>query len=121
MKIYISGPITGRRPDKVREAFEAAAEAIRAKGHEPVNPVMSQEILDPKTTTWDQYMKLSLVLVEISDGICMLNGWRTSTGATLELAHAINHRKYVFYGTKEIWAPVPDHERKGAAEDGQQP
>ena len=39
MRIYISGPISGRDAATVREEFDAAEKMILDRGHIPVNPV----------------------------------------------------------------------------------
>lgn len=112
MKIYISGPITGRTAEAAEKAFRQAECEILYKGHEPVNPYKLQNILDPETTTWDQYMRPALALVDVSDAICMLLGWQDSAGACKEHAHALNGRKRIFYGTSEIMRPEPPRRRE---------
>lgn len=108
MKIYISGPITGHPPEQVKQAFEAAAERIRSKGHEPVNPYLLQNILAPETTTWNQYMVAALALLDVSAAICMLPGWTNSSGASLEHRHALGDRKRIFYTVSEIQEAAAD-------------
>ena len=104
MKIYISGPISGRDPEKVRTAFETAEKEIREKGHEPVNPCKLQTILDPATTDWAQYMHVALALVKVCDAIYMLPGWKKSAGAGFEHILAEDEHKHIFYSTRTITA-----------------
>lgn len=82
MKIYISGPITGK-PNLNREAFAQAAEAIRAAGHEAVNP---HEITAPlgDDAPWEEYMKIDIAALVTCDAILLLEGWQGSKGARLE-------------------------------------
>lgn len=115
MKIYISGPITGHPPEKVKQSFAAAAEAIREKGHEPVNPCLLQTILNPDTTTWNEYMVVALSLLDVSDAICMLPGWKSSAGATFEHQDALNDRKRIFYTLAEVPQADPQPEETEAA------
>lgn len=103
MKIYISGPITGRDPEQVKLAFDTAEQEIRSKGHEPVNPHKLQNILAPETTTWEQYMRPALALLSICDAICMLDGWIKSKGAHIEHAHAWAEGITIFDDTSNIW------------------
>ena len=114
MKIYISGPISGRDPDKVRTAFETAEKEIREKGHEPVNPYKLQTILDPATTDWAQYMHVALALVKVCDAIYMLPGWKKSAGAGYEHILAEDEHKHIFYSMRAIWKPA----QPGETEEG---
>lgn len=92
MKIYIAGPITGIKDYKIN--FEKAAEKIKSKGHEPVNPCLLETILDPRTTSWNEYLLASLGLLRASSAILLLNGWERSRGAQRE------HREAVALGMK---------------------
>ena len=96
MKIYISGQITGLPQAKARANFAAAADQIRRKGHEPVNPCLTQELLDPKTTSWVQYMEVCLALLRVCDAIVFLPGAARSKGSNMEAFEARNHNKKVF-------------------------
>lgn len=107
MKIYISGPISSLPPAQARANFAAAAAAIRKKGHEPVNPCKLQEILDPETTAWNQYMRLAFALLEVCDAVVFLPGWERSKGAVLESAHAQQYCLHVFETLDEIWPAAP--------------
>ena len=86
MKIYISGPITGRNPEQVKLAFDTAEQEIRSKGHEPVNPYKLQTILDPATTDWAQYMHVALSLVKVCDAIYMLPGWKRAPAPVMSIS-----------------------------------
>ena len=85
-KIYISGPISGTKDYKSR--FKVAADEIRAKGHEPVNPCDLNRILDPATTTWTQYMLADIGLLKACDAVVVLEGWESSRGAKIEVKKA---------------------------------
>lgn len=107
MKIYISGPISSLPPAQARANFAHAAAAIRNKGHEPVNPCKLQEILDPETTSWNQYMRPAFALLEICDAVVFLPGWKRSKGAVFERAHANEYCKHIFESIDEIWKEAP--------------
>ena len=81
MRIYISGPMSNM-PDLNRPAFNAKAVELRALGHEVVNPAELPEI---PGGTWAEYLKRDIPLLLECDRIYMIDGWRDSKGATLEL------------------------------------
>ena len=85
-KIYISGPISGTKD--YRDRFKVAAQQIRAKGHEPVNPCDLDRILDPATTTWTQFMLADIGLLKACDAVVVLEGWESSRGAKIEVKKA---------------------------------
>ncbi len=88
MKIYISGPVTGTIG--YVERFAAAEAQLKAAGHEVVNPVKILSRM-PAGTTHNQYMKLSLDLMDMCDTVLMLQGWRHSKGASIELDYAVRN------------------------------
>lgn len=82
IRVYISGPITGR-PDGNQAAFYAAATRIIEEGAIPVNPHDVCYLLPPGST-WTEYMKKNIPALCASDEIYMLRGWWRSRGARLE-------------------------------------
>ena len=105
MKIYISGRITGTDDYKLR--FGRAANEIRKKGHEPINPVGLHSILDPRTTSWAQYMAAALGLLYASDAILLLPDWEKSNGAQKERAAARRLGMRIYYDPKQILHKIP--------------
>lgn len=88
MRIYISGPISGRDRNTVREAFERAEAMIIERGHIPVNPVRIAEEL-PEGSEWKDYMAADLPALFHCDAIFQLDGWKSSNGCKLENMAAI--------------------------------
>lgn len=86
IKIYISGPISGR-PDGNQAAFYAAAKRIIEEGAYPVNPHDVGYLL-PDGSSWLDYMRVDIKALVDCDEIYMLHGWWRSRGARLELAIA---------------------------------
>ncbi|MBR3231394.1 MAG: DUF4406 domain-containing protein [Lachnospiraceae bacterium] len=81
MKIYISGPISGLDPEKVRETFGWARGIIDRAGHIAVNPTDL-----PQGFTWETYMQIAGAIIgsgEI-DAVYMMSGWKRSRGAVIE-------------------------------------
>jgi hypothetical protein len=83
MKVYISGPITGY-PDLNRDAFTAAAAALKAHGFEPLNP--HDCVPNSDTATWEECLRADIAaLVQECDGIALIEGWQESRGSKLEV------------------------------------
>lgn len=87
MKIYISGPMTGK-PAYNLPAFAAAAEQLKAHGFEAVNPGV-RGVIDGYT--WRDYMRDAVALIFDCDGMALLDDWHESRGARIEneLAHGL--------------------------------
>ena len=83
MKIYISGKITGN--DKAEQQFKSAEERLIKQGHEVVNPF---NLPHNHSKNWKDYMKEDIKAMMDCDAIFMLKGYKTSTGANLELSLA---------------------------------
>lgn len=86
-KVYISGPITGTKDYLERFERIEIALALVHQGVEIINPAKVNANL-PKSTTWEEYMRMSLCMLGMCDGIYMMEGWQQSRGATLEYAYA---------------------------------
>ena len=86
-KVYISGPITGTKD--YLEKFEDIETALVLvhQGVEVINPAKVNANL-PESTTWEEYMRMSLCMLSMCDGIYMMEGWQQSRGANLEYAYA---------------------------------
>ena len=94
MKIYISGPITGTGDYMAR--FTKAEEDLRFDGFEPINPARVNSAL-PSSTTYRQYMDMSMLMLSMCDAIYMLNGWEQSKGAREEFAEAVKSGKEIYF------------------------
>lgn len=105
MRIYISGPITGRDRNTVREAFEKAEKMIIERGHTPVNPLRLAEQL-PDGSEWKEYMAADLPALFACDAIYQLDGWKSSNGCKLENLAAIYAKMKRFCG---MWPPPFAH------------
>lgn len=86
-KIYISGPITGI--DNYMERFEEVEKEMMAAGYIVINPAkVNKQLPPPPHTSYEQYMKMSLVMLSDADEIYMMRGWERSKGARLEYEYA---------------------------------
>lgn len=80
MRIYISGPITNN--PEYMEQFAKAAETIKARGYEYINPAELDKVLPD--ASWRDYMAVCRQLVPMADAITFLEGWQGSNGARRE-------------------------------------
>lgn len=94
MKLYISGAITGTTD--YMDRFCNAQRALEEQGHTVINPADVNSRL-PEDTTYEQYMKVCMVLLDMADGIYMLSGWEKSCGANRELGYALAKDMVVVY------------------------
>lgn len=80
--VYISGPMTGL-PDYGRKSFYEAQKILEREGYLVLNPATM-----PLGMRYEQYMAISIVMLQQADYICMLPGWEYSKGARAERAYA---------------------------------
>ena len=129
MRIYVSGPMTGKPGNNIA-AFNAAAKMLREAGHFVINPAelsplfgSAEEIAKSfrlkylgiaycgKLGLADCIMAVDLAAVGSCDAIYLLNGWRNSRGAVEELREAKRLHLRVFFEGDEVSAP--ENETKG--------
>lgn len=92
MKVYIAGPMTGYQEFNFPQFFQAERELI-ALGHEPLNPAWNNgkdlesaiEDAEYNGRGWVEYMRRDLNYLAQADAVCVLEGWKKSKGAQLEV------------------------------------
>lgn len=84
MKLYLSGPMTGKLNHNFDE-FNRVAKSLRQRRHEVVNPA---ELGMTPGWEWDDYMKRDLLYLVRCEAIAVLDGWEKSRGARLEVSVA---------------------------------
>jgi len=84
MKIYIAGPMKGKKDKNIPE-FLAAQEMLESLAFIVLNPAILPE---REEITKEQYMDIDLAMIRACDHIYMLKGWQDSSGAFLEHAYA---------------------------------
>lgn len=112
MKLYVSGPITGRSDH--REKFSAAALTLVEGGHEALIPqdipafcgggVCAPGIRNGEDDphTWPCYLRADLAGMLACDAVFMLPGWSNSKGATFERYVASSCGMPIFYHLEEV-------------------
>lgn len=98
LRVYISGPMTGR-PNHNKPAFYAAAALLGEAGHIPVNP--AEVCAQLGATEWTDCMRADIKALCDCDAIALLPGWEMSQGAQLELH--IAHRLGLAIGPLETY------------------
>ena len=95
-RIYISGQITGLKPDEYEPLFNDAEANLQTKGYDVVNPLRivarlqaeHPEDLDParhtKEEIWQTLLKADIAELMSCHAIYMLTNWEFSEGAKLE-------------------------------------
>ncbi len=111
MKIYLSGPMRGKKDYNFPE-FDRVTKILRSHGHDIISPAEADReeghdpISDPEG--YEKWVKSDAVknaferdIRDISscDAIYMLDGWENSIGATAEKAVAVWMMKTVMYKT----------------------
>ena len=88
MKLYLSGPISGKA-DGNRTAFGAAARALHECGHQPINPYIVGDLLQAEfggiPPAWEDYMRADIAELMTCDAVATLHGWAESRGACIEV------------------------------------
>ena len=99
MKIYISGAITNC-PDYL-DRFERAENYLQDEFAEAeiINPALVNSHL-PKSTTHEEYMRMSFIMLDMADCIYMLDNWKQSCGASQEYGYALAKDKIILFEGK---------------------
>jgi len=97
VKLYIAGPMTGI-PDFNFPLFRRAEELLREVGYDVENPINAYD--GDTSRTWVEYMKADIPAMLSCDGIAVLDGYRDSKGASLEV--------YIAQELEMPVMPVPD-------------
>ena len=84
MKIYISGPMTGR-PDFNYPEFKRIEGLLLAAGHDVESPHRNDP---PPCGTWEGWMRLAITQLMRCDAVAFLNDWHVSKGAAIEISLA---------------------------------
>ena len=99
-KIYISGKITGTKDYMRRFRLAECDLYVKYRNPDVINPAKVNGEL-PESTTYEEYIKMSLCMLSMCDTIYMLKGWKDSRGAKLEHEYAKAHNYNIIYESEE--------------------
>lgn len=91
MRVYISGPITG--VENYKEKFNKAQEYLVEQGFNVINPAK----IEFSDLSYEEYMKIDMTLLDLCEGIYMLEGWEGSCGANREYGYALASVKVIMH------------------------
>jgi hypothetical protein len=96
MRIYISGAISSN--PNYKEDFERAEDYLQKEypNAEIINPALVNSHL-PKSTTHEEYMRISFVMLDMADAIFMIDGWQKSCGASQEYGYSLAKDKIILF------------------------
>lgn len=84
MKLYISGPMTGKK-DLNEPAFRLAEGALKRAGYDVVVP---HDNGLPKSATYIEHMRADIKMMMDCDGVATLRGFSDSNGSKIEITLA---------------------------------
>lgn len=105
--VYLSGKITNN--ENYKDDFACAEQFLTQMGYTVLNPIMLEKI--SPNLTYSEYMTLCYKLIDISNIVFMVSGWKDSKGANAELSYAKSLGKEIKY--QDYYAPF----RKGGEND----
>ena len=93
LRVYLCGPIsTGMgTPQQNIKAFRVAETELRTLGYNVESPMVNV------AEAWQGYMRQGIMQMMRCDGVCLLQNWQSSRGASLE--------KYIADGIGLVVAP----------------
>jgi len=84
MRLYIAGPMTGKK-DFNYPAFNKAEKELRNAGFDVANPTNNFPGETPGDRSWREYVSAGIIQMLQCDGVAALGGSHTSRGAILEI------------------------------------
>jgi hypothetical protein len=99
-KVYVSGPMTGKKNNNV-EAFNTVTAELRDLGYVVINPAELDDGEDKSDivsgdSEWVKCLKRDIRKLLNVDAVVVLKGWKNSKGALLEVLIAYELSKPVY-------------------------
>ena len=101
--VYLSGPISGRDEEEASSHFLFVENMLeeQEQGRLVINPMEHT-----KRDSWEEYMKDGLLALLDSECVVMLDGWRSSRGASFERLVAFELGIPIYYEEELTWASL---------------
>lgn len=95
MIAYLAGSISNNK--KYLYDFADAETVFKHLGYTVLSPTHT-----PLGLTWEDYMRIDEVLLDIADTVVFLDNWKRSKGAKIEHEWATKkHKKIIYYKRRE--------------------
>lgn len=91
-KIYISGQMNGLSRGQIEEEFKFGEYKLRDRNAFPVSP----HRIGVPFMRYEELMRIDFKVIDLCDGVLMLDNWVDSAGAKRERAYAIAAGKPVY-------------------------
>ncbi len=98
-RCYIAGKIGGLSIEDVKFNFDEAKHIVGQMGFEPVSPI---DLPHEHGKTWEEYMREDLRAMLTCNFVYVLNNWRTSPGATIEVKTAMSLGINIVFQKEEV-------------------
>jgi len=99
VRVYLSGPITGKYAENTTEAIALGRRLIEL-GYTPYVPHLSVSYPDQDSILWEDWLQICLPWVAVSQVLFRMNG--ESKGADREVAYARANDVPVVYSLEEL-------------------
>lgn len=107
-RVYISGTITGRDPDEVKEDFNTMEELVNEEAGDLVVAVNPLRNGLPESASWAEHMMRDLEILSECDAILYMHGWEDSKGVAVEKAFAKGIGLREFYADMDTFENMID-------------
>lgn len=116
MKVFISGPITGK-PGYNRHEFDKAEQLLSMLGHTVLSPAKLTPLNNPEAIQHEDYMSICFAMIAVCDAVYFLAGWGKSDGSRMEYDYARTHSKILMFAADtspmELYLGPPELLDKG--------
>ena len=98
MKFYLSGKMTGLKPEQIWKNFKCVENMVKTwNGCESVmNPAVTYAMEKFDAFSYEDWLKIDFAMLDACDAVVLLPNWENSMGAKREIVHAWETGKKIF-------------------------